>query len=140
MTADGPYFCDIGIGEVAPRLPLLLKEGIVQEQFGETYRFEKDPDLGWILSDIHRGEWRRFISFTAEKIYEVDFVQPSVWCELHPDSPFNKVPMIAIKTPNGRKTIDDRVFKEFSGNEIVRLEENISPERYSELLKNEFGL
>ena len=140
MTADGPYFCDIGVGQSAPRYPLLMKEGLVQEQCGETYKFERDPDLGWVLWDLYHGEWRRFISFTEEKIYEVDFVQPSVWCELHPDSPFNKVPMIAIKTPDGRRTIDDRVYKLFSGDKPLIVENDITPERYRELLRKEFYL
>ncbi len=137
---DGDYFCDIGIGLSAPRYPLLMKEGVVQEQFGETYRFAKDADLGWVLSDFHKGAWREFISFTEERVYEVDFIQPSVFCELHPSSPFNKVPMIAIKTADGRKTIDDRVYKVFVGDEVTHIEEDISNDRYKELLRTEFYL
>lgn len=138
--ADGERFCDIGIGLSAPRWPLLMEEGLEQMQFGETYRFGRDPDLGWVISDLHRGEWRRFISFTTDRVYEIDFVQPSFWCEAHPDSPFNKVPMIAIKTEDGRRTIDDRVYKVFRGDVLVHIEEDISPERYRDLLRNEFYL
>ena len=137
---DGDYFCDIGIGQIAPRLPVLMKEGLPQKQFGETYKFEKDKNLGWVLYDLHNGEWRQFISFTEEKIYEIDFVQPSVYCELHPDSVFNKAPMIAIKTPDGRKTIDDKTYKVFVGNELAYIEENVSKERFDELLIKEFNI
>ena len=138
--SEGNYFCDIGVGQSAPRYPLLMKEGYVQEQFGETYKFEKDDDLGWVLYDLHRGEWRKFISFTEDRVYEVDFIQPSVFCEVHPSSPFNKVPIIAIKTPDGRKTIDDRLYKVFSGDRVIHSEDGISRERYLELLKTEFYL
>ena len=33
------YITDVGIGSAAPRVPLLLCEGLVQESYGESYRF-----------------------------------------------------------------------------------------------------
>ena len=141
VTADdGVYLCDTGIGEKAPRLPLLLKEGIVQEQCGESYRFDKDEKLGWVLSDLHHGEWRRFFSFTEEEQLDIDFDHASFWCEKHPDSPFNKALMIAVKTADGRKTLDGNVFKVFVGDEISAIETAESDERVDEILKLEFGL
>ena len=141
VSVDGEdYFCDIGIGQIAPRLPLLIRIGEVQEQNGEFYRFEEDDELGFVLCDLHDGEWRRFISFTTEKQYEVDYVMPSFYCELHPDSPFNKAPIIAIKTPEGRKTVNGRDFKIFKGEELIHIEEDISDSRFDEILKSEFGI
>ncbi|MBQ8509636.1 MAG: arylamine N-acetyltransferase [Clostridia bacterium] len=137
---DSWYMMDIGVGQIAPRLPLKLAEGEIQQQGEERYRFERDAELGWILYDWHDGDWRRYISFTEERQYEVDFVPPSFWCEAHPASPFNKSPMIAIKTPGGRKTINDREFKEFVGERVVRIEENITDEQLNELLREEFGI
>lgn len=134
------YFCDIGIGQTAPRYPLLMEEELVQEQFGEQYRFKKDKDLGWVLYDLYNGEWRPFISFTEETKYEIDFLQPSFYCEKHPDSPFNKAPIIAIKTDKGRKTVNGREYKIFEGDKIVHIEENITDDRFLELLKNEFNI
>lgn len=134
------YFCDIGVGDVAPRFPIKMEENLEQTQFGETYHFTKDPVHGWILWDFHKGEWRKFITFTEEKQYDVDFIQPSFYCEAHPDSVFNKAPMLAIKTEKGRKTINGKEYKEFEGTELVHLEENISDERFSQLLKQEFFL
>ena len=137
---DGNYLCDIGIGQTAPRYPVKLCEGVAQEQLGETYRFERDDSLGWVLCDLYKGEWRRFFSFTDEENYPVDYVQPSFWCEHHPDSPFNKAPMLAIKTGEGRKTIDGKTYKIFKGDELTYIEENVSDARFSELLKVEFLL
>ncbi len=134
------YFCDIGIGQTAPRYPLKIETGTVQSQFGEQYKFEKDADLGWVLYDLYEGEWRPFIAFTEEKQYDIDFVQPSFYCETHPDSVFNKVPMLAIKTPDGRKAMDNRTYKVFSGNEMTYIEENVGDERFEELLNKEFRL
>ena len=70
----------------------------------------------------------------------MDFIQPSFFCEKHPDSVFNKEPMIAIKTPEGRRTIDGRVYKVFVGEELVHIEEDISDVRMAELLAGEFKL
>lgn len=135
---DGTYICDIGIGQSAPRYPVKSEVGLIQEQFGETYRFEYDAELGYILCDLHGGKWRRFFSFTEEKQYPVDFIQPSFWCERHHDSPFNKAPMLSIKTEKGRKTLDGRTYKIFVGDTLVHIEENVSEPRFDELLEVEF--
>ena len=137
---DGDYLCDIGVGQIAPRLPLKIEAGLVQTQNGETYKFEIDPTHGWILYDLHDGSWREYICFTNDPAYDVDFIQPSFYCEAHIDSVFNKDPMIAIKTPAGRKTIDGDVYKVFVGEELEYLEEGISDARYKELLRTEFKL
>lgn len=133
------YMVDIGVGQVAPRLPLRLREGEIQEQNGETYRFTRDADLGWVLWDLHKGQWRRYISFTEETQVEEDFIPASFWCEKHPDSPFNKDHMIAIKTADGRRTVDGNVYKEFVGDACVH-EETMDETRTAQVLLDIFGL
>ena len=137
---DGVYFCDIGIGQIAPRYPIKIEEGVVCNQFGEKYKFEKSDIHGWVLKDFRKGKWQDFLGFTEETQYEVDFIQPSFYCEQHPDSVFNKQPIIAIKTKEGRKTIDGKIYKEFASDELVRIEENISDLRFAELLGKEFNI
>ena len=99
------YMCDIGVGQIAPRYPVRLAEEIEQRQFGEGYKFEYNNESGWILYDDIKGEWMPFITFTEEKQYEIDFVQPSFYCENHPDSVFTKNYMLAIKTISMNLTI-----------------------------------
>lgn len=140
MLPDGDYLCDIGVGQIAPRLPLKLEAGLIQEQNGEVYQFTKDPRHGWVLNDLHHGTWRQFICFTDEAVYPVDFEQPSFYCEAHPASIFNIEPIIAIKTESGRQTIDGHTYKVFQGDELVHIEENISEDRMTALLQNEFKL
>lgn len=137
---DGDYLCDIGVGQIAPRLPLKIEEGTAQTQNGETYRFTKDPLHGWILWDLHHGSWREYICFTDDVVFDVDFWQPSFFCEKHPDSPFNKTYMLAIKTPSGRRTIDGRTYKVFEGENLVWMEEDLSDARLQRLFQNEFCL
>lgn len=141
VLLDGrEYILDVGLGQSGPRMPLILEEGTTQEQLGESYRFERDGELGWVLSELADGEWRRLYSFTDEHQYEVDYIEPSFYCEKHPDSPFNKTAIVAIKTLHGRKTVADRDFKIFEGGELVHIEEGVGDARFAEILKNEFGI
>lgn len=117
-ATDGVWLCDVGIGEVCQREPIAMVEGLEQEQFGEVYKLEMDEFLGWVLWDLHKGQWRKFYSFTEEPQLQVDFVALNFYCEQHPDSPFNKVEMFAVKTLEGRITLDGHILKEFKNGEV----------------------
>ncbi len=137
---DGDYLCDIGVGQIAPRLPLKVEEDTIQTQNSETYRFTRDPLHGWILWDLHQGSWREYICFTDDEAFDVDYLQPSFFCEKHPSSPFNKTYMLAIKTQTGRRTIDGRTYKVFEGEKLIHIEEDIADARIQSLFENEFQL
>ncbi len=134
------YILDVGIGAVAPRVPLLLKAGLVQECFGESYRFEFEDKFGWVLYELHHGEWKRYFSFTTEPTVENDYTAISYYCEKHPDSKFNKSFMVAMKNREGRKSVDGNIYKEFKGRELVKIEENMTADRTNEIFEKEFGL
>ena len=121
-ATDGIWLCDVGIGEVCQREPVRLEEGLVQEQFGETYKLEKEDFLGWVLWDLYKGSWRKFYSFTEETQLEVDYIAPNFYCEQHPESPFNKKEMFAVKTLEGRKTLDGNLYKEFCNGVVTARE------------------
>ena len=138
--SDGDYLCDIGVGQIAPRLPLRIEENTVQQQNDEIYRFTRDDRHGWVVWDLHHNEWREYICFNNDEVFDVDFLQPSFYCENHPSSPFNKGYMLAIKTESGRRTLDKRCYKIFEGENIVHIEEDISDERLQTLLADAFRL
>lgn len=137
---EGEVLMDVGIGQSAPRYPLWMELGRVQEQFGETYRLVRHTDGGIMVEDLHGGVWRGFYSFTEDAQLDLDFIMPSFWCEKHPDSPFHKSLMLAIKTETGRYAVNGRDYKEFVGDELVRIEENVSDERLACLMKEKFGI
>lgn len=137
QATDGLWLCDVGIGEICPREPVALLEGVVQEQLGEKYRLEKDGFLGWVLMDYHKGAWRRFYSFTEEPQLIVDYIAPNFYCEKHPESPFNKDEMFSLKTAQGRITLDGRIFKEFKGDSVTVKE--LTDEEMTEAYRK-FGL
>jgi len=137
---EGEYICDVGIGSAAPRYPLKLQEGIEQHQFGESYKLQKEDFFGWVIYELHGGEWRKFYSFTLEPQIDVDFITPSFYCEKHPDSIFNKDIMVAIKTETGRKTLNGREYKVFCGDEVVETRKNLTDPEIKEILKREFSI
>ena len=134
------YIADVGIGSVSPRIPLLLEDGLVQEYFGESYRFEKDEEYGWVLYELRHGEWKKYFSFTEQAQIDGDFAVISYFCEHHPTSKFNKSYIVAMKTEKGRKAVDGPNFREFCGDNLIRIEENMSPKRTREVFLSEFGL
>lgn len=117
------WLVDVGIGDKAPREPILMEEALVQEQCGETYRLDKDDFLGWVLSDLHHGKWRQFYSFTEEQQLPVDYEPASFWCEKHPDSPFIPQEMFSLKTADGRITLDGHLYRVVRDGHIVESRE-----------------
>ncbi len=134
------YICDVGIGSKAPRFPLKLEAETIQTQFGESYKLVKDDCFGWIIYELVKGEWQRYYSFPEIPQFDIDFEAASYYCEAHPDSKFNKTHIISLKTKEGRKTINDRDYKEFTGDEVTYIEENMSDERLEQVLWIQFGL
>ncbi len=140
LLDDGEYICDIGVASNSPRSPLKLEEDTLQVVGNDKYHFEKDECLGWVLYEYVKGEWSKLFSFTDECQYDIDFYQPSFYCEMHPDSVFNKYPKVGIKTEDGRKSINDREYKVFVDEKVAYVEKDISDERLKEILEKEFFL
>lgn len=110
---ENEYLCDVGVAQAAPRYPLLMNIGEVQEQFGEKYRIENEPFFGHVVYSLY-GEgdkWERFYSFTEEEQLDIDYIAPSYYLENAPDSPFAAKEMVALKTEKGRKVIDGKMFR-----------------------------
>ncbi len=138
--ADGKtWICDAGIGQSAFRIPLPFEEGAVSAQFGEVYRVEKEPFFGWVISDLHKGEWRRFYSFTEEEQLNIDYIMPSFWCERASESPFISAHMLSIKTEDGRMTVDGDEFRVWTGDEVTEMR-TITDEERPALYRRVFGL
>lgn len=132
------WCCDVGIGETSERWPVEMIEGLEQLQFGETYRFDRDPFLGWVLLDLYKGEWKPFYAFTEEPQLIQDFIAPTFYCEKHPDSPFTSQEMFSLKTEEGRICLDGNVYREFV-HEVVTLKKELTDAEMPEAYRK-FGL
>lgn len=109
----GVYLCDVGVGGVVPRRPLLLQEVVEQPQGNECYRFERDPEFGWMLMERKKDGWSRLFSFTEEPQFAKDYLMASYWCEHAPDSLFKNNRIVAKLTEDGRNSVWNGEFRLF---------------------------
>lgn len=146
VEAEGKhYLCDVGVGGIVPRRPIVIEEGLEQQQGDEHYRMERDEAFGWYLcewkghSDSTDGAWRPIYSFTDEPQLAKDFIMASYWCEHAPESIFTQSAMIAIRTNEGRNTVAGREFRIFKGTDVhTFVPEN--EEEYRTALQTYFGI
>ena len=135
----GQYLCDVGVGSGSPTYPMALRAGETLRDGASLYRMRTDDFLGWVLEEAHEGGWRDVYSFTEEEQLPADFVAASFYCEKSPDSPFNKAPMISIRTEEGRKTRDGDEFRIF-GRDGVQTLRVTDPAEQARLMRDWFGL
>lgn len=133
------YLCDVGVGTGSPTYPIVMIEGAEQEQGTARYRLVRRPFLGWVLEEVKRGKWVDVFSFTEERQLPKDYIAISFFCEHAEASPFNKAPMVAIRTETGRKTLDGNQFRLFDGDEVAVHDAADKVER-DRLLEEWFGI
>ncbi|MBS4219884.1 arylamine N-acetyltransferase [Bacillus sp. FJAT-49711] len=140
VEAEGKFFlCDVGVGGIVPRQPIEMAEGLVHEQGDEFYKLEVDPYFGWMLMEKKHGDWRQIYSFTEEPQLPKDFIMASFWCENSPDSIFIENAMVAIRTDEGRNSVDGKEFRIFK-NDSVQTFIPATEKEYKEALKTYFGI
>jgi len=133
------YLCDVGVGGMIPRKPLILSNGEgVTEQNGEHYKLEIGANE-YVLCEWRRDNWRKVYSFTEEEHQDIDYIMPSYYCENHPSSPFRKHEMVHIFTKDGRKSVAGRELRIFSNNHVKVLTP-ATDTAFKELLYIHFGL
>lgn len=112
------YLCDVGVGSGSPTWPVKLAEDEIQQQPDAVWKLTKDARLGWVLNQLKHGKWQAVFSFTEEPQLPVDFGAACFWCEHAEASPFNKQPMISLRTPEGRVTLDGSEYRVFAGDSV----------------------
>jgi N-hydroxyarylamine O-acetyltransferase len=133
------YLCDVGVGTGSPTFPIRMEEKAIQRQGKAEYRLTRDAFLGWVLEEIKRGEWVPLFSFTEEPQLPIDFIAASFYCERSPDSPFNKEPMVAMRTETGRITLDGSTFRRFEGGQVREFTVDDMSEK-QKMLEEWFGI
>ncbi len=134
------YLVDVGVGGIVPRWPLLLADGLVQEQDDETYRMvHMGSPYGWMLEEYVRESWRPIFSFAEQPQLQRDFLTTSFWCEHAAESIFRGQPMVMVRTEAGRHTYDGRQFKIFD-RDTVTTKVAQSADELVQLLHDFFGI
>jgi len=140
------YLVDVGVGNEVPVRPLPLAENIETEMRGLVYRLITDEVLGWVLQyrngTKNETGWNNIYSFTEEKQFEIDFVQPNFWCQYSPDSLLNAQNKIALRSETGKYTIDGNVFRKYdiTGSDLKIAEMTIEPSGLNRILMDYFGI
>jgi len=147
--AGKSYIADVGLGHFGSRWPLLLEEGLEQDQDGEKFRIVRHEKMGWIVQDFYKGIWGNVFSFSEDPKQPIDYLQPHWYCTTHPDSIFKNSTMVYIRTPEGRNTIFDVTdiitgekvpqFRIFKGNTMETFIPRTQQE-YKDALKKYFGV
>lgn len=141
------WIVDAGIGQESFRQPLPYGDTTAEVNDGfRVYRLRKREFYGWVIEDtplmedttVGEAVFRPFYSFTEEPQLPIDYEMPSFWCEKHPDSPFTKAPMLAIRTPRGRIAIDGDQLSCYEDGAVQR--RNFTKEEYPALLRQYFGI
>ncbi|MWV42949.1 acetyltransferase [Paenibacillus sp. HJL G12] len=140
VEAEGDiYLCDVGVGGIVPVRPLLMADGIEQDQGQECYRFERDPFYGWMLCERKNGEWSRIYSFTEEAQLLQDYQMASYWCEHASESIFTHSAMVFIRTVEGRNTVAGEEFRIFTSRGVESWVPQTT-EEYRQALEKHFGI
>lgn len=141
------WIADAGIGQESFRQPLPYGDTTADVNDGfRVYRLRKREFYGWVIEDtplmedttVGEAVFRPFYSFTEEPQLPIDYEMPSFWCEKHPDSPFTKAPMLAIKTETGRVAIDGNQLSLYENGTVTR--RSFEEAEYPALLARYFGI
>ncbi|WP_028544469.1 arylamine N-acetyltransferase family protein [Paenibacillus taiwanensis] len=133
------YLCDVGGGGGTPCRPILLQEGLVQEQGQECYCVLNDPQFGLVLCEWKQEEWKWIYSFTKEPQLPIDYIMATYWCEHAPESKFTQNLILALRTREGRHTVSGDEFRIYIGDEVTSFVPQ-SQKAYEEALLTYFGI
>lgn len=140
VEVDGKrYIADVGYGNEGIAAPLLLEEGIEQNQFTNTYRFIIDPKFGYVLQRKTGDGWGYMYAFTLSECYPMDFMMSNHFTATFPDSFFLKMRLITKPTETGRITLTDQHFK-VTENGVVTETKLENEAEFNELLKKHYAL
>ncbi|MCZ8520274.1 MULTISPECIES: arylamine N-acetyltransferase family protein [Paenibacillus] len=137
------YIVDSGFGGNLPLLPVPLSGETVSSSNGEFRIRRENSEHGDHVLQMklkHKDtEWKTGYAFYSHTpltgLLECNDVQTII--AEHPDSPFNKDPLITRLTDRGNITLTHTSFTQWQDGIVTK--ENVTPARYKELLKRYFG-
>lgn len=122
VALDGKqYITDAGFNFEHHRIPLLLRENIIQDDGECQYRFTRDDFWGWIMwQNRPKLGWRKILGFIEEPHIDLDFIAPTFFAERHPDSKINKFTKVSLYINGTFYAVRNNLFlKEVNGVENI---------------------
>ena len=137
---DGIFITDVGVYGESPRKALRFVEGEVQSDGLCDYRYVRDDFYGWIEQQKEKDkDWKNIYGFTEEVWLTRDFIQPSFFCEKHPESAFSTFRKVGIFRGKESLTYIDKVFTIYAEGKIIRREE-FPESKAADILEQYFNL
>jgi N-hydroxyarylamine O-acetyltransferase len=138
------YIVDTGYGGNLPLKPVPLTGETVSSENGEFRLVREDSEHGDYILYIKLKnkdlDWKKGYAFESNKRYSnvTQFNEVQNIIVNHPDSPFNKKPLVNRLTDNGNMTLTDTSFTEWMDGNITK--EEIDEMRFNEIAKEHFGI
>ena len=142
VTLEGKrYLTETGMNSEGPRAPLVLAESEAQWDGVTEYRFSRDAFWGWVLWKRSPGvACRRLYGFTEEPQLDIDFIMPSLFCDVHPMSPFNKTVRASIFLPDAHLSLRDSKLTWYRKGAVARSRSVAPGAETAQVLWDVFGL
>ncbi len=136
---EQPWLCDLGFGSYGLRQPISLKDiNTDTRQDHDCYRVSVQSSGEYLLMARIQGEWVAQYAFDLQPQEWLDFVPANFLNSKHPEVIFVKQLLVILQTPEGRKILSNRVFKNWVNGKLS--ERMLQAQEVSTVLLEEFGL
>ena len=138
-VAGDQYLCDLGFGSYGIRAPIpLSKINQIIQQDDDFYKLFCEDGKNYIVQALVDGEWVNQFGFDLYPHELLDFMPANYYNSKSPDAIFVKQLLIVKYNSRGRKILSGMRFKKIENGKAYQ--EDITTDRLSDVLKNEFGL
>lgn len=133
------YLADVGCGVNGIVAPLLLEEGVEQQQFSYKYRIKIDEEYGYVLQfKVGDEDYKSLYSFIPDhRCYPMDFIMANHFSSTYPASLYATKKFCTIPTKEGRITLTDEHLKILNNGKLTETKVE-SAEEFNRLLKKYF--
>ena len=138
-VAGRQWLVDVGVGNVGPREPIRLEEGVEARHGRWEYRLERSSLGYWLLRHHRHDGWFNLYQFSDEPYYRADYAEQNYLVSHHPDSPFVRRIVAQHNGAEERLALADLELKIFCPGEAPEWQ-RLDAEALPQILRERFGL
>ncbi len=140
VRIDGTdWHVDVGVGNVGPREPIPLQEGVEVRHDRWRYRLDRTSEGRWILRYHRYDGWFNLYQFSEEPYYRADYEYHNYIASRHPESPFVRRIVAQRNGEDIRHALTDCELKVFRPDEPPE-KHSVQPAGIPDVLRDVFGL
>lgn len=133
------WLVDVGVGNVGPREPIPLEEGVEVRHGRWEYRLERSPLGYWLLRHRRHDGWFNLYQFSDEPYFRADYEDHNYHVSHHPASPFVRRIVAQFNGAEVRHALTDLELKTYRPGVAPELR-RLAAEELSGVLREWFGL